>query len=182
MKFFHILLGLFFITTASAQTVKLNDGLVAYFSFDGYPITDRSGNGNRAVMGGDTLLGCGAEGNALRFDGITSESIIIGPAIFDNFKTADFSVSFYLKATTQSGAVSSYDIFAKRKKCGTDSSFAIRYTPTNNQISVELNENVRTRNIVVQRLDFARCWQHIVVTREFNKLSLYVNGRWYKQI
>jgi gliding motility-associated-like protein len=178
MKFFNaFVFGLLLTTTIHAQTIKLNDGLVAYFPFDSYPIIDKSGNGNRAVMGGDTLLGCGAEGNALRFDGITSESIVIGPAVFDNFRTADFSVSFYMKSGTQAGAISSYDIFAKRKKCGTDSSFAIRYTPTNNQISVELNENVRVRNIIVQKLDFARCWQHIVVTRAFNKLSLYVNGR-----
>jgi gliding motility-associated-like protein len=178
MKLFHVfLLGLYYIIPTYAQTIKLNDGLVAYFPFDGYPITDKSGNGNRAVMGGDTLLGCGAEGNAIRFDGITSESIIIGPAIFDNFKTADFSISFYMKSGVQVGTISSYDIFAKRKKCSTDSSFAIRYTPTSNQISVELYENQRKNNIIVQRLDYARCWQHIVVTRAFNKLTLYVNGR-----
>ena len=40
-----------------------------------------------------------------------------------------------------------------------------------------MNENVRIRNIVVQRLDYARCWQHIVISRNYNKLSLYVNGR-----
>ena len=128
-------------------------------------------------MGGDTTLGCGVIGNALRLDGISSESIIIGPAIFDNFKTADFSISFYFKPATQAGAIATFDILAKRKNCGTDSSFAIRYTPANNQISVELNENTRTRNIVVQKLDYARCWQHIVITRNFNKLTLYVNGR-----
>ncbi len=177
MKLFNIILLLSITYTLSSQTVKLNDGLVAHFPFDGYPIVDKSGNGNRAVMGGDSTLGCGVMGNALRLDGISSESIIIGPAVFDNFKTADFSISFYFKPATQAGAIATYDILAKRKNCGTDSSFAIRYTPANNQISVELNENTRTRNIVVQKLDFARCWQHIVITRNFNKLTLYVNSR-----
>ena len=177
MKLFNIIILLSITYTLSSQTVKLNDGLVAYFPFDGYPIIDKSGNGNRAVMGGDSTLGCGVINNAMRFDGISSESIIIGPAIFDNFKTADFSISFYFKPATQAGAIATYDILAKRKNCGTDSSFAVRYTPANNQISVELNENTRTRNIVVQKLDYARCWQHVVISRNFNKLTLYVNGR-----
>jgi gliding motility-associated-like protein len=177
MKLFNILFLLSITYTVTSQTIKLNDGLVAYFPFDNYPIVDKSGNGNRVVMGGDSSLGCGVQGNAMRFDGISTETIIIGPAVFDNFKTADFSISFYFKPSTQTGAVATFDLLAKRKNCGTDSSFAIRYTPANNQISIELNENTRSRNIVVQKLDFGRCWQHIVVTRSFNKLTLYVNGR-----
>jgi gliding motility-associated-like protein len=177
MKLFNIIVLLSIAYTLSSQTVKLNEGLVAYFPFDGYPVIDKSGNGNRAVMGGDTTLGCGVLSNAMRFDGISTESIIIGPAIFDNFKTADFSISFYFKPSTQAGAVATFDILAKRKNCGTDSSFAIRYTPAANQLSVELNETSRTRNILVQKLDYGRCWQHIVITRNFTKLSLYVNGR-----
>jgi gliding motility-associated-like protein len=179
MKLLNIILLLSITYTLSSQTIKLNDGLVAYFPFDGYPLltSDKSGNGNRLVMGGDSTLGCGVLGNALRFDGISTESIMIGPAVFDNFKTADFSISFYFKPATQAGAIATYDIIAKRKNCGSDSSFAIRYTPATNQISVELNENVRNRSIVVQKMDYARCWQHVVVKREFNKLALYINGR-----
>ena len=177
MKYLSTIFFTLFFFSLSAQKVALNEGLAALFSFDSYPMTDKSGNGNRAILGGDSTLSCGVEGNALKLDGITSEVIFIGPAVFDNFKTADFSISFYFRPSVQGGAVATYDILAKRKKCSSDSTFAIRYTPAANQISVELNENVRTRNVIVQRLDFGRCWQHIVITRAFNKLSLYVNGR-----
>ena len=177
MKFLNIILCLSITYTLAAQKVSINEGLVAHFNFDSYPIVDKSGNGNKAIMGGDTTLGCGVEGNALRLDGISTEIIFIGPATFDNFKKADFSFSFYFKPSNQSGAAVTYDLFAKRKKCNVDSVFAIRYTPAANQISVELSENTRTRHVIAQRLDFARCWQHIVVTRALNKLSLYVNGR-----
>ena len=177
MKFLNIILCLSITYTLTAQKVSINEGLVAHFNFDSYPIVDKSGNGNRAVMYGDTTLSCGVEGNALRLDGISTEVIFIGPATFDNFKKADFSFSFYLKPSSQSGAAITYDLFAKRSKCNVDSIFAIRYTPGTNQISVELSENARTRHVIAQRLDFARCWQHIVVTRFVNKLSLYVNGR-----
>ena len=178
MKFLNIFFLLVLSSLSlSAQKVAINEELVCYFPFDSYPITDKSGNGNRAIMGGDTTLGCGVEGNALRFDGISSETIFIGPAVFDNFKTANFSISFFFKPSNQSGAVATYDIMSKRKKCTTDSSFAIRYIPAANQLSVELSENSKTRHIINQRLDFGRCWQHIVITRDLNKLSLYVNGR-----
>lgn len=176
MKYLHTFLLTLLCLSVYSQKIALNEGLSAHFSFDSYPINDKSGNGNRAILGGDSTLVCGAQGEALKLDGITSEAILIGPAVFDNFKTADFSISFYFKPTVQGGAVATYDILAKRKNCGTDSTFAIRYTPAANQISVELNENVKTRSIIVQRLDFGRCWQHIVITRAFNKLSLYVNG------
>lgn len=177
MKFLNIIICLSITYTLAAQKVNINEGLVAYFPFDSYPIVDKSGNGNKAIAGGDTTLSCGVESNALRFDGISTEVIFIGPAIFDNFKTADFSVSFYIKPSTQSGSIATFDILSKRKRCTTDSSFAIRYTPAANQLSIELSENVRTRHVMVQKLDFARCWQHVVITRAFNRLSLYVNGR-----
>ena len=99
---------------------NINEGLVAYFPFDGYPIVDKSGNGNKAIIGGDSTLGCGVEGNAMRFDGLRSEIIFIGPAVFDNFKTGPFSISFYFKASTQAGN-STLDILSKRRKCTSDS-------------------------------------------------------------
>jgi gliding motility-associated-like protein len=165
-----------FLMTCSALGQNINEGLVAYFPFDGYPIVDKSGNGNRAIISGDSLLACGVVGNSIRFDGLQSSMLFIGPLSFDNFKTGPFSISFYFKASNQTGN-STLDLFSKRRNCTPDSSFAIRYTPATNQLSVEVSENVRTRNVILQRLDFNRCWQHIVVVRDFNKLSLYVNGR-----
>ncbi len=154
---------------------NLQTGLVCYYPFDGYPITDKSGNGNKAFISSDSTLGCGVEGNAMRFDG-RNDLFVVGPASFDNFKTGPFSVSFYFKSSNQVGN-STLDIISKRKNCTSDSSFAIRYTPSTNQISVEVSENDKIRNVIIQRLDFGRCWQHIVVIRDYNKLSLYVNGR-----
>lgn len=174
MRFLILFILLSLSTTAFSQ--NLQDGLVCYYPFDGYPIVDKSGNGNKAFIGSDSTLGCGVEGNAMRFDGLRSDLFIVGPASFDNFKTGPFSVSFYFKASNQVGN-STLDLISKRKNCTVDSSFAIRYTPSTNQMSVEVSENVKIRNVIIQRLDFGRCWQHIVVIRDYNKLSLYVNGR-----
>jgi gliding motility-associated-like protein len=162
--------------TVSLLAQNLDDGLIAHFPFDGYPIVDKSGNGNKAISNGDTTLACGVEGNSLRFDGLTTGVLFIGPAVFDNFKTGPFAVSFYFKTSNQVGNAT-LDIISKRQGCNDSSAFAIRYTPVSNQISVELSENVSNRSVIVQRLDFNRCWQHIVVVREFQRLALYVNGR-----
>jgi gliding motility-associated-like protein len=162
--------------TINLLAQNLDDGLIAHFPFDGYPIVDKSGNGNKAISNGDTTLACGVEGNSMRFDGLTTGILFIGPAVFDNFKTGPFSVSFYFKPSNQVGNAT-LDILSKRGGCNSDSVFAIRYTPVSNQISVELSENVNNRSVIVQRLDFNRCWQHIVVVREFQRLALYVNGR-----
>jgi gliding motility-associated-like protein len=162
--------------TCSIFAQNIDDGLIAHFPFDGYPITDKSGNGNKAIMNGDTTLGCGVEGNSMRFDGLTTGVLFIGPAVFDNFKTGPFSLSFYFKPSNQVGNAT-LDIVSKRAGCNSDSTFAIRYTPVSNQISVELSENANNRSVIVQRLDFNRCWQHICVVREFQRLALYINGR-----
>ncbi len=174
MRLLILFISLSISYTTFAQ--NLQEGLVCYYPFDGYPIVDKSGNGNKAFIGSDSTLGCGVEGNAMRFDGLRTDLFIVGPASFDNFKTGPFSVSFYFKASNQVGN-STLDLISKRRNCTSDSSFAIRYTPATNQMSVEVSENEKVRNVIIQRLDFGRCWQHIVVVRDYNKLLLYVNGR-----
>jgi gliding motility-associated-like protein len=176
MKYLSIAFFLLIAFSLSAQSVKLNDRLQVYFPFDSYPIVDKSGNSVQAFMQGDSTLGCGVESQSLRSDGLTSGVIFFGNSIFDVFKQIDFSMSFYLK-TTVLGGNQTFDVFAKRASCTSDSSFALRYTPSNNSVSVELIQDSKLRHVMTQRLDPARCWQHIVITRNFNTLKLYVNGR-----
>ena len=138
-----ILISLFSVGILTAFSQSITDGLVGYFPFDGYPIVDKSGNGNKAFIGGpDSTLGCGVEGNALRFDGQRTDVTMLGPAVFDNFKTGPFTVSFYFKTFNQAGNAT-LDIVSKRKSCTGDSSFAIRYTPFTNTLSVEVSEYSR---------------------------------------
>jgi gliding motility-associated-like protein len=156
---------------------NINDGLVAYFPFDDYPISDKSGNNNRAILEGrDSTLSCGVSGSALRFDGLSSGMLFIGSTVFDNFKTGPFSLSFYFKPSNQGGNAT-FDLISKRDKCTADSSFSVRYSPATNQINIEVSENAKVRNVIIHRLEFARCWHHIAIVREVNKLSLYVNGK-----
>ena len=152
------------------------DGLSMYYTFDEYPIADKSGNTNRMIFSSDSVLSCGVDGQALRFDGINSQAFIIGPAVFDNFKVGDFTLSFYMKVNNLSGNAT-LDVISKRPNCNNDSCFAIRYTPSSNQISVDFSENDKLGYHIIQRLDYNRCWQHIAIVRNYNRLLLYVNGQ-----
>jgi gliding motility-associated-like protein len=170
--FFFLLLQL----SLSAQTIRLSERLQTHFTFDSYPIADKSGNGVQAFLQGDSTLGCGVEANALRSDGLTSGIVFFGNTIFDVFKQIDFTMSFYMRTEVQAGS-QTFDMFSKRASCTSDSSFAVRYTPSNNSISVELIQDSKLRHVIIDRLDQGRCWQHIVIIRRLNVLELYVNGR-----
>jgi gliding motility-associated-like protein len=176
MKYLGTLIFLLVHLALSAQTVRLNERLQVYFPFDNYPLVDKSGNGVLPLIQGDSMLGCGVEGNAMRLDGLTSGIQFFSNTIYDIFRQIDFSMSFYIRTGVQGGN-QTFDLFSKRATCTSDSSFAIRYKPSSNTISVELIQDTKLRHIIVQRLDQGRCWQHIVVTRAFNTLRLYVNGR-----
>jgi gliding motility-associated-like protein len=149
---------------------------IAHFSFDSWPITDQSGNNSKiVVIGDDTILHCGVRGNALRLDGIRSEILFLSPSVFDNFRTGDFSLSFYFKPSNS--GFGELDIFSKRRACTQDSSFAIKYIPSSNQLKIECTETSRKSASFTARLPYGRCWQHIVVVRSYNKVSLFVNGK-----
>ncbi len=174
-KPFRTVVALCLLATSSLLAQPTVDGLVAYFPFDGYPLSDNSGVGNRVIINGDSTLSCGVRGNSLRLDGIRSEAIFIGPVSFDYLKKADFTVAFYFKAFNLAGG-GTMDIMSKRRACNSDSSFAIRYTPSSNTITVEVSEREGKRHVISKRMEFGRCWYHICVVRASNRLYLYVNG------
>jgi gliding motility-associated-like protein len=151
---------------------------IAYFSFDQWPIVDQSGNNSRIAFDQnfDSTLHCGAKGNAVRLNGINSEIYFLSPSVFDNFRTGDFSLSFYFKPSN--AGYGELDIFSKRRACTQDSSFAIKYIPSSNQLKIEFTETSRKQTSFTARLPYGRCWQHVVVVRAYNKVSLYVNGKY----
>jgi gliding motility-associated-like protein len=151
---------------------------IAYFSFDEWPVVDKSGNNSKIFFDQnfDSTLHCGARNNAIRLNGINSEIYFLSPSVFDNFRTGDFSLSFYFKPSN--AGYGELDIFSKRRACTQDSSFAIKYIPSANQLKIECTETSRKQASFTARLPYGRCWQHIVIVRAYNKVSLYVNGKY----
>ncbi|MCP3931694.1 MAG: T9SS type B sorting domain-containing protein [Bacteroidetes bacterium] len=167
--FFVIFFLLSFIFGYSQPTA----GLIAYYNFDDCLATDFTGNNaNTGIINGSPSCECGVQGDALRFDGLDDQIIFPGP-VNDEFGTTDFTVSFYFKP---SGATGTQDILSKRDDCSSNNAFAIRYTPASKFINVVLSENSSKSASISERLDFNRCWHHIVVVRKGTKTILYVDG------
>ena len=99
--------GYYFMTMGlSVRLVKdeppstLNDGLVAYYPFNGNA-NDESGNGNNGVVNGATLTTdrFGNSGKAYSFDGINNYINIPHNSIFDFGTNINFSFSFWIKTS-----------------------------------------------------------------------------------
>jgi gliding motility-associated-like protein len=176
MKYFHT-----FILVCLTSCISLAQDIIGqtmYFNFDQNNYIDNSGNNNGIfITARDSTPNCGVNGGmAMKFDGINTSAIISGPAAEEQFRTGDFSLSFYMKVPGQGGGI--MDIVSKRKRgCTIDSSFSIRYAPYSNTLYVVLSERFGKIDSISQRLDYGRCWQHICITRNYSRLYLYVNGR-----
>ncbi len=170
-KYFIIV---FFLALASSiHCQPPSNGLVAYYSFDN-GFVDGSGNNTVFnIINGDSILGCGPEGNAYRLNGITEQAIVASPQISNAFRTADFAISFYFKCTSKRGSI---DILSKKEKCNSDSSLTIRYSPSSRTLTVDLYEKIGKSTQFNVKLNAFECWQHVVVNRAGSRTVLYING------
>jgi hypothetical protein len=155
----------------------LNQGLVAYYPFDGNA-HDQSGNGNNGEVHNATLTSdrFGNPNSAYRFDGSTSYIKVTNGLPFDF--SNKFSVAFWIKpgasqlgwATvfskshyTTGGFGSSWFI----EQGGTElNSYILSYRPSTSNV---IPNSIGTQLIASQ-------WNHYSVTKENTKLNSYLNG------
>ncbi|MEM1323268.1 MAG: LamG-like jellyroll fold domain-containing protein [Bacteroidota bacterium] len=149
-----------------------NAGLIAYYSFDDCSANDQSGNGSNGSIVGNPICDCGVFGNALELNGIDDRILFLG-TVNNNFNRRDFTISLYIKPTDLLGTK---DLLSKRQACDENNALALRFSPASNFISGVVAENSSKTASVGSSLDFGRCWQHIVLMREGNRSSLYING------
>jgi len=90
---FFISALLFLLHKPGNAQIDLNNGLVAYWSFDDGTATDNSGNGHNGAINGNPLYVAGVKGKALRFDGIDDYVEIPAHAGLDNL---DFTICFWV--------------------------------------------------------------------------------------
>ncbi len=92
----------------------LNNGLVAYYPFDGNA-TDMSGNGHNGIVSGATLCADrnGKANSAYSFDGV-NDYIKIPHHSALNFSN-DFSIAFWVKSDSSAGT---RVMLAKGQDCG----------------------------------------------------------------
>jgi len=157
-----------FLTHASTQITR---GLVGYYSFDNCDGNDDSGNGVDALLINNPLCDCGAQGNALLFDGIDDAVIIPGSSNYMN--TRDFSISLYFKST----GAATQDLLSRKEFCNNENAFSMQVTPSVNRITTKIAQNNSKELNFNNDLDPAVCWHHIVFVREGNFQSVWMNGK-----
>jgi hypothetical protein len=156
----------------------LNQGLVAYYPFDGNA-RDQSGNGNNGEVHNATLTSdrFGTPNTAYSFDGVRSYIKVNNGLPFDF--TDSFSVAFWIKpGASQLGWAT---VFSKSHYItggGSGSSWFIE------QDGTELNSYIlsyrpSTSNAIPNSVGtqlLANQWNHYSVTKENTKLNSYLNG------
>jgi gliding motility-associated-like protein len=173
MRLLIFTLSVFFLINS---TLRAQDKIEAYFSFDDCKGLDDSGNGATISLLGDIQCDCGMRDSSFRFDGDNDAMYVVGP-FADIFTTSDFTVSFYMRPSIEAMQGPSQLVMAKQENCDTKHTFWVRYAPNTRKISSGITENDTLLVTVSAELDKGPCWQFITLTRSNTVYSLYVNGK-----
>lgn len=156
-----------------AQTIQYegslhdnNDGLIAYFPFDG-STQDHSGNGLYGTQSGGLSYTTGIKGSAASFDGV-DDYITVGNAGSLSPGASDFSFSVWVRYTGYSRAGK---IFVMSSDATSFTNF-IQLNRSYNNTSFNFRPLVTTRSysLVEQQ------WMHFVGVKKGTKFLLYQDG------
>lgn len=155
----------------------LDDGLIAYWSFDegaGSTVHDYSGNEINGEIYGDVNWIDGVSGKALDFNGVDGY-VDFGNTV-GNFGTEDFSVVFWFRTDTDRWET----VMGKRVFCGEHSFFELQMSlpASPGRMYVELYEGFPSINgsfYSNQRLDDNQ-WHLLTITRKDIEGRLYIDG------
>ncbi|SLM28770.1 exported hypothetical protein [Desulfamplus magnetovallimortis] len=174
---FSVLIIIILFGFTGTVQADLNDGLVAYYPFNGNA-NDESGNGNHGVVEGATLTEDRFENTnrAYAFDGV-NDYIIINDGSQFNFSN-ELSISFWVNPEAnqlncaaildKSHAHVSNNGIAKSwvvQSCGySTNNFSLHYCSN--------NEGTYNNNFALQ----ASKWTNITITKQDSQVSIYKNG------
>ncbi len=170
--FFTILLIFSCFGFLQSQTPIINEGLIAYYSFDNCDAFDDTESGSDGVIVGTPGCVCGVSGNALELDGLNDHILFLG-VVNNFFNTEPFSISFYFKSF---GSPLTQDILSKREDCGPDNALSISYRPSLGTVSAELSEDFEKGSETIGTLNFDNCWHHVAIVRRAGTTTLFLDG------
>jgi hypothetical protein len=167
--------------TSSFISGSLNQGLVAYYPFDGNA-RDQSGNGNNGVVHSATLTSdrLGHSHSAYNFNGISSYIEVVNGAPFDFANNMSLAFWVNLAASQPSDATlfsksdhSNSGWFIKQNAGWTNQYyFVYRQSPADSWAGSDGHSwNLENPNFLN-----ANQWYHLAVTKMNTKTSTYLNG------
>jgi uncharacterized protein (TIGR02145 family) len=150
----------------------LNNGLVAYYPFNGNA-NDESGNGNNGVVNGATLTTdrLGNSGKAYSFNGVDDQIEV--STTNGNFDNNSFSISFWLK-TNQSGGDPA--IISRTNNTGSVYNNFVIFenngkSALNGSCVWTMGYQTTTQNTIL-----GNNWKHVVAVSTPYTAAIYVNG------
>ena len=178
MKYWTILFFIPFLLNISSNAEykpsSIEDGLIAYYTFNNCDARDDSGNGSHGKLMGGIGCWCGIEEDGLLFDGGDDHILFDGP-INDNFNTTDFTLSFFFRPTGQS-TLYAQSLFSKREFCDDYNMLDILLSRTAKTIETEVHETPRKDYPEISPEYLEKGWKHFALVRQGIYAITYING------
>lgn len=181
MKFLLVyvffLLAAIFIAPASSSN-SLEEGLVAYYSFNFCDARDESGNGSDGKLFGSVGCWCGIEDDGLLLDG--AQSYIEFPGKVNRyFNTSDFTVSFYFKA--EQYMVFRQSLLSKREDCDEFNMLDLMLDLNSREVSTAVHETPDKYYAGLSPALDTTTWVHFALVREGTRAFTYINGELHRE-
>lgn len=173
-RHFSLLPALLFIFLPSGKkqsTGHIDDGLVAWYSFDSCDARDDSGNGSDGKMYGTVECWCGVKNDGLLLDG-KNDYIVFEGLVNRYFNTSDFTISFYFRPTGKT--LFKQSLLSKRADCGDSLMLDIKILDT--EIDVDFHETESKDFPGLSTYLEGNQWYHYTLVREGTQSFSYING------
>ena len=169
MRFFISFAFTFFTVFAYGQI----NSLVYEYSFNNCNGLESFG-GQPGVIFGIGDCECGVDGFALNFN--SPAQFAQFPRDVGNVLGDDFTFSFYMKPQNNNVGTNAIDIWTIGNECNSDTIFQVRYFPNNGEMRVRFADQALNSAEVSGILTGDHCWSYIVITKEANNFSLYIDN------
>lgn len=169
MRFFLTVFLLLLLHSAYGQV----SGLTYHFSFNNCTTEDAIGGET-----GDMILNgpceCGVDGLAFNIENPETRATLPG-SISQEF-SSDFTFSFYMWPRNTVENNDGIDIWSMGSECNSDTTFQIRYLPSENELRVLMSYQNRNSVELAGTLTEAHCWSYVVLTKLGQDFSLYIDN------
>ncbi len=181
MKYISIivlfLLAAFTISTAPPYN-SLEEGLIAYYSFNYCDARDDSGNGSDGKLFGSVGCWCGIEDDGLLLDG-ARDYIEFPGKVNRYFNTSDFTVSFYFKA--EQYLIFQQSLLSKREDCDEYTMFDLMLDLNGREIGTAVHETPDKYYPGISPALDTTGWIHFALVREGFRAYTFINGELSRQ-
>lgn len=156
----------------------LEEGLIAYYSFNQCDARDDTGNGSDGQLFGGVSCWCGIEDDGLLLDGV-GDYIEFPGRVNRYFNTTDFTISFYFKPEQYSPFTQS--LISKRETCEEYYMLDLLLNMGKEEVNTNVYETPYKFYPDISPTIDSTNWQHFALVRDGFRASTYINGQLRRQ-